>query len=342
MKKLFITMVALISATMSFAQSSQIVTLSHEGKISTFYGTSAFKEAMTAAHDGDVVTLSSGTFNAINITKAVTIRGAGMQTDSITKTFPTVIQGEFTIAIPDSVSSTLTMEGIYHHNFMWISGTLKNAKFIKNRFESFCYATSGTNKMQNLSFIHCKIMNGLSLPTNSSASCVNSVIFYPYSLDVTTSNFEFTNCVIRLQNDDKEWTNVKRKGTDLVKSSSFANCIIYSTTYNTTNTSTSSYIESYGNPYLHNSNVAYYCIGGYGNTVLQNSIFKGIVNNNTNTNVGDLLKLFKSWNGGYNDLLTFELTDEAKTKYLGSDGTQVGIYGGSLPFDPIPTNGSPA
>ena len=33
MKKLFITMVALISATMSFAQSSQIVTLSHEGKI---------------------------------------------------------------------------------------------------------------------------------------------------------------------------------------------------------------------------------------------------------------------------------------------------------------------
>lgn len=335
MKKLFILMVAVMFATTSSAQSSQIVTLSHQGEISTFYGTSAFKEAMTAAHDGDVVTLSSGTFNAINITKAVTIRGAGMQTDSITKTFPTVIQGEFTIAIPDSVSSTLTMEGIYHNSFIWISGTLKNAKFIKNRFGSFCYATSGTNKMQNLSFIHCKITGGLSLPTNSSASCVNSVIFYPYSLDATTSNFEFANCVIRLQNDDSEWTNVKRKGTDLVKSSSFTNCIIYSTsTYSGTGTNA----ESFGNPYLHNSNVAYYCIGGYGNAKYNHAVFSGIGNNNTNTNVSDLLKLFKSWAGGYNDLLTFELTDEAKTTYLGSDGTQVGIYGGSLPFDPIPTN----
>ncbi len=33
----------------------------------------------------------------------------------------------------------------------------------------------------------------------------------------------------------------------------------------------------------------------------------------------------------------YQLTDDAK-KYLGSDGTEVGIYGGSLPFDPTPTN----
>lgn len=33
-----------------------------------------------------------------------------------------------------------------------------------------------------------------------------------------------------------------------------------------------------------------------------------------------------------------ELTDAAKTKYLGSDGTQIGIYGGSIPFDPRPSN----
>ena len=48
MKKLFFTMVALVVATMSYAQSSQIATLSHEGSISTFYGNSALKEAMTA------------------------------------------------------------------------------------------------------------------------------------------------------------------------------------------------------------------------------------------------------------------------------------------------------
>lgn len=33
----------------------------------------------------------------------------------------------------------------------------------------------------------------------------------------------------------------------------------------------------------------------------------------------------------------YQLTDEAK-KYIGDDGTEVGIYGGSLGFDPTPTN----
>ena len=35
---------------------------------------------------------------------------------------------------------------------------------------------------------------------------------------------------------------------------------------------------------------------------------------------------------------TFELTDAAKTTYLGDDGTQVGIYGGVSPFTLEPTN----
>lgn len=46
--------------------------------------------------------------------------------------------------------------------------------------------------------------------------------------------------------------------------------------------------------------------------------------------------VFKTWTGKKlnnfkNERL--ELTDEAKTKYLGTDGTEVGIYGGSLPFE---------
>ena len=51
--------------------------------------------------------------------------------------------------------------------------------------------------------------------------------------------------------------------------------------------------------------------------------------------------LFKTYPGGPLALLdseTFELTDAAKTQYLGTDGTEVGIYGGNLPFDPTPSN----
>lgn len=35
---------------------------------------------------------------------------------------------------------------------------------------------------------------------------------------------------------------------------------------------------------------------------------------------------------------TFELLDELQTTWLGSDGTQVGMHGGSFPFDPTTTN----
>ncbi len=35
---------------------------------------------------------------------------------------------------------------------------------------------------------------------------------------------------------------------------------------------------------------------------------------------------------------TFELTETAVATYLGDDGTQVGIYGGTNPFNPTPTN----
>lgn len=41
---------------------------------------------------------------------------------------------------------------------------------------------------------------------------------------------------------------------------------------------------------------------------------------------------------GVSDNETFELTETAKATYLGTDGTQVGIYGGMLPFDTTPSN----
>lgn len=69
--------------------------------------------------------------------------------------------------------------------------------------------------------------------------------------------------------------------------------------------------------------------------------FKNITNS-TNKKVDDIKELFKTYAGqdlGNLDSETFELTDAAKTKYLGMDGTtKVGIHGGSLPFDPVPSN----
>lgn len=298
------------SAVSLFAQSSMLATLSHDGEISTFYGITALRDAYNASKHGDIITLSSGSFTPVNINKALTIRGAGMQVDTAANTFPTVISGDFSINIPDTVTQRLTMEGLYNNFMVTVHGTLKDASFLKCKFNKFTYSNSTSTKMKNLTFIHCRISNGLRLPNESSASCVNCYIFDPDTYSKTSSNFEFSNCVIA--------TNSYMFSS--ICSSSFLNCIIYSSIV--------------GSDYLHSSNTAYYCLGkDYRNNLFQ------YMPNTTNTKLtADLNTVFKTYTGSYNDSETFELTDEAKAKYLGSDKTQVGIYGGNLPFDPTPTN----
>ena len=143
MKQLFFSLVALMCATMSYAQSSLIATLSHDGEISTFYGNSALREAHAAAQHGDIITLSSGSFTSVNINKAITLRGAGMQVDTIAKTNPTVITGNFIIDIPDSVKQRLTVEGLYCSEVIDVK-YLKNASFLKDRLK--CIKSFDNNK----------------------------------------------------------------------------------------------------------------------------------------------------------------------------------------------------
>lgn len=65
------------------------------------------------------------------------------------------------------------------------------------------------------------------------------------------------------------------------------------------------------------------------------------ITNATNKSLTEYATLFKTYTGAALNNLdseTFELTDAAKAQYLGADGTEVGIYGGNLPFDPTPSN----
>lgn len=306
MKKLFLLVVVAIMGTTSlFAQGSLLATLSHNGNVSVFYGTEALRKAYAAADHGDVITLSSGSFISTNITKAVSIRGAGCGIDSTITTEPTIITGDFDINIADTVANHLTLEGIYSNSSIHYVGTLKNAMFLKCRFKNISYGNLKTDFLKDASFIHCRIADGLTLNHNSSASCINSAINEPNSLG-DTSNFEFINCVVRMISSGKH-----------ARSSSFKNSII---NYNSQLSSNDSYYNNIG-------------LGSP-------SIFSNATNS-TNKFVSDISTVFKTYKGesfSKLDSERFELTEEAQTKYLGSDGTQVGIYGGSLPYDPIPTN----
>lgn len=300
MKRIFSTLFSLTVAIVTFAQSSMLATLRHEGETSIYYGASALKDAYEAASNGDVITLSSGSFNAVNLEKALTIRGAGMAIDEATQTEPTLLLGNFTINIPEEVTSRLTLEGIYHNQKITISGNFKNGTFLKDRF----YEITGSSAtvVENLTMIHCRVANRIEFYT-ASVSCINCYLSNPASY-YDNSFFEFLNCVI-----------AKSRWDSGISASSFKNSILCG-----------------GSTALTNPATAYNCVG-IGNT----SIFNNI--QNTTNVVKDYAEVFKTYKDLiYNDDETFELTDDAKTTLLGLDGTQVGVYGGNMPYSSVPSN----
>lgn len=323
MKNLFLSLVATLIATVSFAQTSLLATLSHDGTISTFYGPTALKEALAKANDGDAITLSAGQFLASNINKAVTLRGAGMSfnNDSINSHEATIVQGEFDINLTDSTSNRLIIEGLYFTSKLTYSGTIRNALFMKSRFYDIRSGNNGGTLVNN-SFIHCRISKQFILNSNSNACLINSVVWNPFNATNTGSNFEFDNCVICYTD-----YSTNRPFALGVVNSFYKNCFILQ------NSNTAYYIPS--------SNVAYYCVGI--NTSSSADMFTDLASKNTTNKMiynynRDFSGIFSTLNSyTYNDSELFTLTETAKAKYLGTDGKEVGIHGGNLPYEEDPT-----
>ena len=78
MKKFILSMVALMIATISYAQNMLVATLTHGDKITMYYGNEALYQAHKAAQSGDVINLSGGSFASVKITKGITLRGTGI------------------------------------------------------------------------------------------------------------------------------------------------------------------------------------------------------------------------------------------------------------------------
>lgn len=308
MKRLISLVAVLACMAVGYAQSALVATLNHGEAVSVFYGASALAEAYNAATHGDVITLSNGTFNSVNIAKNITVRGAGMD-----ETGPcTRINGNFYLyGVPDSVDATghLTLEGLYHDGYIYYTtkdstytSPIKNAHFVKCRLR---YITqNGKGVLRNALFLQCRIKERLYLASNDCyVHCINSVIYNPeVSSSAKDTQFEFTNCLVI--GNPNDWDH-----------SLFTNCILKST----------------ARSYVPSSCMVSNCLG------IGPSTFELFVNLYPANKYGtiqdsDIATIFKTFKGTYTDTQTFELTDEAKAQYLGTDGTEVGIYGGSLPF----------
>ena len=292
----------MLFGTKAMAQSSLLATLNHEGTISTFYGATALQKAHAAAENGDVITLSSGTFLSVDITKAVTLRGAGMVLDAATQTEPTVLANDFKITIADDVTGRLTIEGVYSNQRVSIE-KLKNAMFLKDRMR-YIYI-NGSGYGTDLTFIHCRIAyryygNDYS---NNSAIFQNCIVSGIYG-----KNYIFHNSIIRGESNGDI--------ISLCYNSEFKNCIIANGLANDAPTNSTFYNNLF--------------IGAGANKLASIPNSTNVIVNRDDDKIKNLIT--------YSDDKDYKLTDEAKAIMKGTDGTEVGIYGGSLPYDPTPTN----
>ena len=111
MKRLIILLAILATGVAGAMAQQAVAVLTHAGNTKTFDGYTALQDAYKEAASGDLITLSSGTFGSVaTIEKAITIRGAGMEYDSIYHTQATILSGDITLNLPETESGHFTLE----------------------------------------------------------------------------------------------------------------------------------------------------------------------------------------------------------------------------------------
>lgn len=308
MKRIFISLLTVIACSMAaMAQDSRVATLQHGTNFRTYYGADAFVSAHNDASNGDVITLSAGEFNAGAISKAVTVRGEGMDVTVL-------IQSGLTCTIPNDESYSLCLEGL----------TLKNLPGYKNPPIEFlsdggsatviiskCSITGTTEINKCNSVILNSKLQANSISSNNSSVIVKNSIFTPSaetaSCTFNGTSFDIQNCFI--VNSNLKW----------MVNSSIKNSIVGvkdGEEYSIDETVTSSH-----------------CLVREGGSGFDNSWY--VTGTAPTPDPWGETPVVTLWD----DLFTeepYHLTEEAAQTYVGTDGTEVGIYGGDYPYNEIP------
>lgn len=303
----------LVIGATAFAQ-QQMATLNHNDTITVFYGNYALRDAHNAAVAGDIVTLSPGTFEKCDITKPITLRGAGATIDTIAGTYPTLITGDFKLDISKDPEHCLTMEGICISQQVTVN-KLYNAKFIRCNMYSMWHSANSSYPAfvaENIEIINCimRELNVHNFSNESSFTFVNTILVYSSDFDLPV---QFINSLVILNS-----------------SSSCANASAYN----------SIITRRGGSEKLSSSSNAYNCIFIKNNSGYNYPIFDNTTNN-TNVTYNNLNEVFETWHSCTSSNFSFDeryiLKEEIATSFLGSDGTEVGIHGGMFPFDTRPS-----
>ncbi len=304
MKRITVLFVLLCASLWTFAQ-TQVATLQHGEEMSAYYGMNALVEAHAAAVEGDIITLSSGTFTRTNIKKAITLHGAGCAYDTL-GIAPTIVVGDFYVSVLSS--EYLIIEGVCFDGDITYEYALKYAKFIKCFFNNIKPKTQNTTynntegrMTEDVHFINC-MFNGTAYIREEAKPCVS-----------------FINCIVNgLRNYNSLFINIYnsyiKNFTNNSGNFNLYNCIVGKSSENL------QIIDSY----------AYNCIE-------IDTVFSSSVQTFNCMTVNSYSEVFESFDGSISSNSNFHLNNEVATSFHGSDGSEVGIYGGAMPYSTRPS-----
>ena len=308
MKKIVLLIFALCYTVVAYAQGTDQISaiLQHGDTETIFIGNTGLAKAYEAAVDGDVIILSQGVFEPMNnMSKALTIYGAGFEDNAETNTATTTING--TVKLGDGSDTEfdgIHIEGVKINGGFGLNSQLKNVTIqrcsIVNNIEfnhntenvtiRQCYILGhilGQGKLANgLLISNCYITNNINkFSVNSFVHIDHSYMGHMYSYrDREFAQFLWTNSIINNLSGD-----MPSGYAAIVK-----NCIFFADNY-------------------------------YNDVNLENCY-----------RLDSIADIFAdSENGDYPPTRTFELKDP--TTYVGTDGTPIGLSGGAG-WNKVPSN----
>lgn len=297
MKQILFALVAFITTLTTFAQADQSdmvsATLLHGDQTKVYYTADAATKALEDATDGDVIILSEGKFNWINISKSVAIYGAGLDKTMVSGFSVDEQKGFDEYGKEYYYYPVIKLEGI-DINYLGINAGSHNA-IIKDLLMNKCKLSG--NVYFYLDMENCKISQCIFLNTSQlydyrsykSLTFENCYVNYCTSTnntDNTDNTILFDHCIINYS----------------YTSATYTNCIIKSTL--------PQYSTAYNNIFIEPQELGEYVVG-------EGNWFgiapKGIYAAEDET-------------GEYADDKDFAL--KYPKLYVGTDGTEVGINGG--------------
>ena len=330
--KILLIAVLLTGALKGVAQNDvALATLQHGNNVSVFKGPGALANALAAASDeGDnVITLSQGTFTATQITKPVSIYGAGFETDDTKGTMLTKISGDLTVGKGNSYTtlSNVHLEGFYLDGEMRVggdynSGPLENLRVVKVKAKSmFAWSTSS-----NTSFDQCVILGSFDCDRAGGANGIY--------------DFYFSNCIMSRGS----FRYYKMTGSSIV----LDHCLFNAN--NDANITGGTPFYGSHNDLLTLKNSIYVKASGSGTVYgwpagsdIQGCISDMSISGFDNCYQVALANIFEDGEDGtYSPDRTYVLNPEQSSEWIGTDGTEIGLHGGNgwskVPSTPVVKN----